>query len=315
MKRKSIIIAIVAVVVIVAGVYLIAYIAAYKSLHMPRQQFLKTPKDYGMQYGDIEFTTSDGVLIKGWWIPGSSNAVIIASHGYSANRAGWTGKDKSGKDEYIDWLLSTAPLNKAGYNLLHFDHRASGESGGDLITLGKLEALDLIAAVNWILANKKGVDRVGLLGFSMGGNVVLRGGVELNRMVKEGKIKSAAVIAIGPFIFDTMIDKSIRYWTALPAFFIPVIKQVSGCVIGFNPREEINPPKYVDQISPVPVFFIQAEKDEIGDVSDVKKMYEAAGEPKDIIIIPDALRFVQYRYPADNPDRVIGFYNRYLGGK
>lgn len=313
MKRKSIIIAIIAVVVIVLGVYLIAYIGAYKSLHMPRQEIVKTPKDYGMQYEDIEFTTSDGVLIKGWWIPGSSNAAIIVSHGYSANRAGWTGKDKSGRDEYIDWLVSTASLNEAGYNLLHFDHRGCGESGGELITLGKLEALDLMGAVKWVLENRKGIDRFGLLGFSMGGNVVLRGGIELNQLVQDKKIKAAAVIAIGPFIFDTMIDKSIRYWTALPAFFIPLIKQVSGCVIGFNPREEINPPKYVDRISPVPVLFIQAEKDEIGDVSDVQKMYEAAGEPKDIIIIPDALRFVQYRYPADHPARVIGFYNRHLG--
>jgi len=35
---------------------------------------------------------------------------------------------------------------------------------------------------------------------------------------------------------------------------------------------EINPTRYVSEISPIPVMYNQAEKDEIGDVSDVKAM-------------------------------------------
>ena len=62
-------------------------------------------------------------------------------------------------------------------------------------------------------------------------------------------------------------------------------------------------------------MYIQAEKDEIGDVSDVTAMFKASKEPKDIIIIPDALRFEHYKYPAEHPERVIEFFDQYLADK
>nr|MDA3789307.1 hypothetical protein [Desulfobacula sp.] len=58
-----------------------------------------------------------------------------------------------------------------------------------------------------------------------------------------------------------------------------------------------------------------AEKDEIGDVSDVTAMFKASKEPKDIIIIPDVLRFEHYKYPAEHPERVIEFFDQYLNDK
>lgn len=59
-------------------------------------------------------------------------------------------------------------------------------------------------------------------------------------------------------------------------------------------------------------MYIQSEKDEIGDISDVTAMFNASGEPKEIIIIPDALRFEHYKYPAEHPEKVIAFFTKYL---
>lgn len=318
MKRKIIVTGIITIVILITAVNLTAYIFAYKSLHMPRQPILKTPEDYGLKYEDIEFKSTDNLSLKGWWIPGNSNTVIIVSHGYSANRSGWKGKDKKGNDEYLDWLSAAVPLNEKGYHMIYFDHRGCGKSDGELTTLGKDETRDLMGAVNWMLKNKAekhSIDRIGLMGFSMGGNVVLRSGIELKKMIQSDRLKAVAVIAIGPYMFDTMIDKSIRYWTSLPSFFIPLFKRACGWVLGFNASEEINPQKYVNKISPVPVLYIQADKDDIGDVSDVKKMFTATGEPKDIIIIRDAPRFDQYKYPAEKPARILEFYNKHLTNK
>ena len=113
-------------------------------------------------------------------------------------------------------------------------------------------------------------------------------------------------------ISDTMMEK--RFWSSLPSFFIPIQKQCIGWVLGFSPSEEINPPKYVNQISPIPIMFIQSEKDEIGDVSDVTAMHKKAGKPKEIIILPDAPRFEHYKYPSEKPERVLKFYRKYLLG-
>ncbi|MFK5977513.1 MAG: alpha/beta hydrolase [Rhizobiaceae bacterium] len=242
-KKKLITLLLLALIVPVVAVYGISYVAAYKVLHSPRQATLKTPADYGLDYEKISFESTDKIPLKGWWIPSKGDAVIFVIHGYGANKAGWLGKDINGKEEYLDWLASAPSLNKAGFNLVYFDLRASGESGGDMITLGKYEANDLMGAVKWVLANKKRSDgskfaSVGLLGMSMGGNV--------------------------------------------------------------------------SQISPIPVMFIQAEKDEIGDIKDVQLIFKNAGEPKKLVILPNALRFEAYRYPAEKPEKVISFFSKHL---
>ncbi len=136
----------------------------------------------------------------------------------------------------------------------------------------------------------------------------LRGGIELKKM----SIKKAAVISVGAYRFDTMIEKSIRFWSSLPDFFIPLFKQTAGFILGFNPSIEIDPSHYIKEISPIPVLFIQAEKDEIGDVKDVKAIYRNALEPRELIIIPDATRFEAYNFPAKNPEKIVSFFTKYL---
>ncbi len=311
-KRPVIIVAIVVILAFVA-VYGVSYMAAYKAVHVPHQTVKKTPTDYGLKYEDISFTSTDGIPIKGWWIPGDNSAVIFVIHGYGANRAGWLGKDIHGKEEYIDFLASVPPLNKAGFNVVSFDTRACGESGGDMITLGKYEVNDLMGAVQWVLANKKDkngqkFDGIGLLGLSMGGNVSLRGAIELKKM----GVKKAGVVALGSYRFDTMIDKSIRFWTALPGFYVPFIKQMAGIILGFDPSVEIDPARYVGEISPIPILFVQAEKDEIGDLKDARAIFRSAAEPKELYIIPNALRFDAYKYPAEKPEKIISFFSEHL---
>ncbi len=315
MKKKKKLITILALVVVLPLIvsYGIGYFAAHKALHLPHQPLLKTPAEYGLKYENISFQSTDEIPLKGWWIPGDSSAVIFIIHGYGANRAGWLGKNIKGEEEYIDWLASAPLLNKAGFNLVYFDLRASGESGGDMITLGKYETNDLMGAINWVLDNKKQSNGkkhsgIGLIGMSMGGNVSLRGAIEIKKL----PIEKAAVISVGAYRFDTMIDKSIRFWTSLPGFFVPIVRQMAGFILGFNPSVEIDPSHYVGEISPIPVMFIQAEKDEIGDVKDVRAIYQSAAEPKELIIIPDAPRFKAYKYPAENPKKIVSFFSKYL---
>jgi len=301
------------------GTMVFTLVGAYKATHLPRQQILKNPADYGLNYQDIEFSSSDGINLKGWWIPNQSKTTIIITHGYGANRAGWSGKDKQGRDEYIDWIAGAVPLYQAGFSLFFFDFRACGESEGDTITLGYLEEKDLAGAIQWVLKNRDGstknpTENIGLLGYSMGGNVALRGGVILKKMVETNQIQSAAVVAVGPTIYNTMVKKSFQYWAGMPVppFIAPMFKKSKSLLLGFNVGEEINPTRYVSEISPIPVMYIQAGKDEIGDVSDVKAMFNATGDPKELIIIPDALRFDHYKYPAQHPRRVVGFFSKHL---
>jgi hypothetical protein len=69
------------VVAVVILIYLfLCYFLAGTTIHLNRQPVPKNPKDYGMDFENIEFNTSDGVNIKGWLIPGSLDKLVVMTH-------------------------------------------------------------------------------------------------------------------------------------------------------------------------------------------------------------------------------------------
>lgn len=101
----------------------------------------------------VSFNTEDNIEIKAWWIVNrnSSNAVILLN-GIGANRTGMVGRAKIYHD--------------LGYNVLMPDLRGTGESGGDLITFGWHERLDLKACYDFLL--ERGFSEIGVHGNSLG---------------------------------------------------------------------------------------------------------------------------------------------------
>ena len=51
----------------------------------PDRNVRSTPGDAGLVYEDVTFTTSDGVRLHGWFVPGDGNRVIIWFHGNAGN--------------------------------------------------------------------------------------------------------------------------------------------------------------------------------------------------------------------------------------
>ena len=105
-----------------------------------------------------DLVTTDGVPIAGWYIPAASGAgpqapTVIVVHGHASNK---------------NRMLPMAEVLHPAFNLVLFDLRNSGQSGGSETTLGVRERLDLEAVVAW-LATTHGPARVAVLGSSMGG--------------------------------------------------------------------------------------------------------------------------------------------------
>lgn len=62
-------------------------------LYPAEQPFPKTPKDYGIDYRDVEFLARDGIKLSGWLLNETASKVIIMTHfGYRANRFGYQTK-------------------------------------------------------------------------------------------------------------------------------------------------------------------------------------------------------------------------------
>lgn len=116
----------------------------------------RTPADAGLDYRPVTFPAGDGIRLSGWWVPSRNGAGVVLLHGAGSTRTAV--------------LDQAAVLARAGYGVLLLDARGHGESGGTGMDFGWWGESDLRGAVDAVLAQPDvTLDRVGLVGLSMGG--------------------------------------------------------------------------------------------------------------------------------------------------
>ena len=126
----------------------------------------------GAAHEDVAFTTSDGLRLKGWYIPSKNGAAVISFPG------------RSGTQQEARMLADH------GYGVLLFDRRGEGESEGDPNMFGWQGERDIHAAVDY-LQGRPDVDpeRIGGIGLSVGGEMMIEAAAEsdaLKAIVSEG---------------------------------------------------------------------------------------------------------------------------------
>ncbi len=130
----------------------------------PRNITPLTPANYGFDYKKVEIKTSDGINLKGWFIPyQNSDKAIILLHGWPSDKG--------------DILTHTLFLSSK-YSLLYIDFRAMGESEGRYTTGGYKEKYDIEGAVKYL--KEKGFKDIALYGYSMGGYAAIMYLIEKN---------------------------------------------------------------------------------------------------------------------------------------
>ncbi len=118
----------------------------------------RTPAAVGLPFDEVTLRTSDGVDLAAWWVPTRNGAAVALMHGAGSTRTA---------------VLDQAEvLGEAGYGVLLVDARGHGASGGRGMDFGWWGERDTAAAVDF-LARRVAVDRIGLLGESMGGEVAI----------------------------------------------------------------------------------------------------------------------------------------------
>jgi len=121
----------------------VGYVAADR-LTVPPRRFdpAQHPGSYGSPaYRDVTLTTRDGVDIAAWHLPvPGSDAAVVMVHGHTASRT-W---------EFQQSFPALAvALQANGYHVVMIDLRAHGASGGERLSFGHLERLDVMAAALW----------------------------------------------------------------------------------------------------------------------------------------------------------------------
>ena len=278
--------------VVTFGLY-VPYAEAYSLLHKPRLSIKRFPADAGIaHYEDVQFTTSDGLKLKGWYIPPQNGKVVIFVHGLGGNR---------------EELLDEASLAIAkGYGALLFDSRASGESEGDVSTLGYSERLDIHAAVDFVHAQAGADAPLALFGHSMGTGSVLLAAVEipgLRAVIVESAFQSV----------EDNVNEGVKVLTGLPPFpFAPLVVFFGQRQTGLDIRA-VRPIDLVAKISPTALLFIHGDQDATLPVRNSYALYAAAKEPKQLYILPGVghTGFLKAQ-PKRYPKTILTFLETYL---
>ncbi|UCF36949.1 MAG: hypothetical protein JSU96_19440, partial [Acidobacteriota bacterium] len=175
---------------------LVSQLIANASTRPQDQQITQQPSDFGRAFEEVRFTSSDGVELSGWFLPGeATKPTILFTHGLFRNR--------------FEVLERTCRLNALGYPALVFDLRNHGRSSMRQVTLGGRERLDVLAAKAFLL-QKKEAEGIVLAGVSLGA-------VACIGAAQEDLPGVAALVIDSPF--DTLRDtvgRHIELFLSLP---------------------------------------------------------------------------------------------------
>jgi len=243
--------------------------------------------DLGAPYEQVEFTTADGLRLKGWYIRSRNRAAIIS----------FPGRASSQKRAKL--------LARHGYGVLLFDRRGEGESEGDPNTFGWQGERDIHAAVAF-LQRQPDVDpgRIGGIGLSVGGEMMIEAAAEssdLKAIISEGASSRSVrdEIANGSG-WQELVGNSVA--TAATAVFTNNL-----------------PPSTLKSLVPKisgAAFFVYGERGQPAERPANRAFYKAAHGHKAIWEVPGSGHIGGTEaQPGEYERRVTEFFDRWLAAK
>jgi len=299
-----------AVIVFSCAALIMAFWGANQLIYPPEPDPEGSPSDYGLPYLEVIFPSRDGLRLHGWFIPSERSPLPpLADDDWSGDSKG-TVIFCHGRFGSKDPDLKYAPFfREAGYNTFLFDFRGHGRSEGEYSSFGYYERLDLLGAID--LLQSKGISRFGVLGFSLGGVVGIATAAQSRPIV--------AVISDGGFAQSRKVveagSRKKGFPTLLAALIVPLMLWIAGRRLGCD-LSEADSLRWVDKITPRALLLIHGAEDPYVSVEDVRRLYDVAGEPKELWIVSEAgHRQVDEVRPAEYRRRVLGFFDRYLASE
>jgi alpha-beta hydrolase superfamily lysophospholipase len=249
-----------------------------------------TPRDLGLEYEPVRFTTDDGVTLTGWLIPSAREArtAVIVLHGFGGHR--------------LPELAVFVPWIQERHHVLQFDFRGHGESGAGRVTLGSHERRDVAAAVRFL--EGRGLGPIALFGISMGAAIAI---------VSAPDLPVAAVVADAPFAeLHHPIANRLRA-SGYPLAGVAARFVVAGAMLRTRSRLP-DPIGAVRRLAPRALLVIAPQGDELISWRQGEKLHAAAGEPKELYVVPGAAHADAFMTaPETYRARVLAFFERHLG--
>ncbi len=144
-------------VVVYVGILLVFWTFQDRLVYYPTRPLEGTPADVGLSFESVEFPTSDGLRLHGWWVPAPDAwGTVLFLHGNGGNVS--------------HRLEKLRILHDLGLDTFLFDYRGYGQSEGRPDEAGTYR--DAEAAWSYLTARRAiPPDRIILYGESLGGAV------------------------------------------------------------------------------------------------------------------------------------------------
>lgn len=215
----------------------------------------------------VTFVAEDGIVLDGLYLQHDDDRdTVILVHGFKNTRA--------------DMLGYATFLYHAGHDVLSYDSRGCGESGGTF-GVGATEDRDVRGAVNFVVGRRGARARVAVLGVSLGAGAALLAAARDPRI---GAVVADSAWADERVQLERMNSVSIGPLRIplLPYEPIVVDALIGGRLEDARPRDEIA------QIRPRAVLLIHSADDENATtpLDEAREMFMAAGEPKEMWVAP-----------------------------
>lgn len=227
--------------------------------YYPTSKVYEPPETSGLNFESVRIDTEDGLCLHGLFFPATSPAqgTVLHFHGNAGNVTG-------------HWPL-IAWLPPAGWNVLCFDYRGFGRSEGRVTQQGTV--LDGHAALNYLL-RRTDLDpsRLVALGQSIGGAVAVVVGArrpELRAFLLEAPFAGYRQIARW-YIRRNPLLQVLGWW--IPRLLIDY---------------RFDAADHIARLSPRPVLIMHGQADHTVPPEMAVQLHEAAGEPKELWLIPD----------------------------
>jgi len=250
------------------------------------------PSEVNLSFENVSFKSNDGLNLKGWFVPsGKSVKGIVMVHGHGAN-----------KREGLRWLSA---LNKAGFNVLLFDLRNSGDSDKAFTSMSYYERNDVISAVDY-MERVKGIKKIGLFGVSMGG------ATGIYSMSMDKRVAAGIFEASYADLNDLMTQMAKRDF-GLPRFPVVSLALIFFEIRTNSDRKDISPEKVIGSISPRPVFIMHSSNDPYIPYSHGERNFSKAIEPKEMWTYSNSKHAQAWQADTVYAEkRVTGFFTKYI---
>ena len=211
------------------------------------------PTKFGIRFDEVTFASEDEVKLHGWFLKPKRGAKVEGTVVFHHGNAGAVGYHLP----FVVWMV------REGYQVLLYDYRGYGKSGGRISRKGMVG--DTRAAIRYVRARKDvDAERIISFGHSLGGAKSLAGLGE--KMIPGVR----GVISFAGF-----------------ASYRDMAKRFGGEIAVGLVTDDHSPRDVVEKISPVPLLIVHGRRDRTVPLQQGEILFEKAKAPKPIYRVPN----------------------------